>query len=513
MRRVLLLVLVVVGLVAAALAPAPAPPQEAASFRPVSSALLVCPELSGAGGASSALAAVVAGPAQGPGGASLRPMAATTDLVRLLAVGQPVALVTAAGSQPPILLQADGSWAPSALAGVSTRQRTDTSQGLSSAACTAPGPTWWFVGAGSQLGRGAALLVANPADEPARFDISLFSTAGPVQALAGKGIDLGPRSHVRLRLDALAPDQDLLAIQVEASSGRVSAAVRDVAVPSGQKARGVDFIPAAQPPGTRLVVAGIPAGSGDRSLLLVNPGTQFATVTPRLLTESGPAPVEGLAAIAVPAGSVIQVDLARVLSGTSASLDLQSDAPVTGGVRAAWGSTTRDVSWLSAVPTVGDPDRLGGAAGVASGPGLTTSVTIAAPGGAVVGELTTTVSTSAATTALTGATPATGPEEAEEGQRRSPQVAVPDAPVQTRTEAVSVPSGAQRTLTVVSEGAQGGLVTVTWRSAPGSGPAAISHLTLDEDVPLATGYPWWPVASVVEAVDVREDVGILAPTG
>ncbi|MGB7983372.1 MAG: DUF5719 family protein [Candidatus Nanopelagicales bacterium] len=508
MRRVLLLVLVVAGLIAAALGPVLTPSSEGPSFRPVSSALLVCPELTGAGAASSALSAVVAGPVQPVGGAALRPMTATTDLVRLLAPGDPVALVSPSGSQGPVLLQADGSWAPTALAGISTRQRTDLNQGLSSAPCVPPGPSWWFVGAGSQLGRGAALLVANPADEPARFDISLFAAAGPVQALAGKGIDLGPRSNVRLRLDALAPDQDLLAIRVSTTSGRVAAAVRDVAVPSDQRARGVDFIPAAQPPADRLVIAGIPVGSGERFLVLVNPGDQFATVTPALLTETGPEPIDGLATIAVPAGSVIQVDLARVLDGRAASLDLRSDAPITGGARAAWGGATRDVTWLSAVPTLGGPEPLGGAAAVLAGPGLTTTVTIAAPDQAVRGELTVTTSTSAQTAALTD------PQAAAPAGSGPLQVALLDPP-DVRTQTVSVPAGAQRTLTVsqdasAQEGGEG-LISVTWRAAPESGPAAISHLTLDEAIPLATGYPWWPVLSTVAAVGVREDLGILAP--
>ena len=52
---------------------------------------------------------------------------------------------------------------------------------------------------------------------------------------------------------------------------------------------------------------------------------------------------------------------------------------------------------------------------------------------------------------------------------------------------------------------------MSWRSDPGSGPAAVSHVALDDAVPLATGYPWWPVASSVTALTVREDLGILAP--
>jgi hypothetical protein len=36
-------------------------------------------------------------------------------------------------------------------------------------------------------------------------------------------------------------------------------------------------------------------------------------------------------------------------------------------------------------------------------------------------------------------------------------------------------------------------------------------VTLDEELPLASGYPWWPIASSVTSVAVREDLGILAP--
>ena len=529
MKRVLLGVLAAAGLVAAAVAPSAEPAAPQTTYRPVSAAVLTCPELTGAGEATNVLGAMVAGPADGPGSAALRPMTADADLVRLAAPGEPVAVRAGQRSQPPILMQADGSWAPSGFAGVVARQVSGPSEGLASAACSPPGPHWWFVGAGSQLGRGAALLVSNPAEEPARFDISLYSGAGPVQALAGKGIDLGPRSNVRLRLDALAPDEDLLAIEVRATSGRVAAAVRDVAVPSEDRPRGVDFIPAAQAPGTRLVVAGIPEGDGARDVVLVNPGTQFATVTPRLLTANGAEAIEGLAAIAVPAGAVIRVDLTRVLSGRSGTLDLTSDVPVTGGARAAWGGAQREAVWLSAVPLIGGPDPLGGAAAVPAGPGLTTTVTVAAPDGEVRGTLTVVATQSDDVAALSGtpadasaddgdAAPEEGDDPADEDVDAAPgaslpEVVIPTDAVRTETIAVVVPAGGQRSIVVPGSGADApaGLTTVSWRSDPGSGPAAVSHVTLDEELPLATGYPWWPIASSVTAVAVREDLGILAP--
>jgi hypothetical protein len=513
MRRLLIGALVVGGLVAAAVAPHVESEAGAAAFRPVTSAALTCPQMTGAGQATNVLGAVVAGPAEGPGSAALLPIASDGFGVALPGPGEPALLRSEGRSQPPILMRAEGSWAPSALAGVVARQQAGTSQGLSSAACVAPGRQWWFVGAGSQLGRGAVLLVSNAAEEPARFDIALYSGAGPVPALAGKGIDLGPTSSVRLRLDALAPDEELLAIQVLATSGRIAAAVRDVSVPSEDRPRGVDFIPPAQAPGNRLVIAGIPGGDGARDLVLVNPGSQFATVTPRLLTESGPGGLGGLATIAVPAGAVIRVDLSRALSGRPGSLDLTSDVPVTGGARAAWGGARRDVMWLSAVPLVGGPDPVGGAAAVPSGPGLRTTVTVAAPEGEVRGTLTVISSESKDLAALSGPSDAGDQGSARGDGATLPELVVPPDPPGTTTIPVRVPAGSQAVIPLPPQGrrARAGVTTVSWRSDPTSGPAAAAHLVLDEEVPLATGYPWWPVASSVTALTVREDLGILAP--
>jgi hypothetical protein len=513
MRRLLVGALVAGGLAAGALAPQVEPDADVAAFRPITSAVLTCPQMTGAGQATNVLGAVVAGPAQGPGSAALWPIASDAFGVALPGPVEPVVLRSEGRSQPPILLRAEGAWAPSALAGVVARQQAGTSQGLSSAACPTPGRQWWFVGAGSQLGRGAALLVSNAAEEPARFDITLYSGAGPVRALAGKGIDLGPSSSVRLRLDALAPDEELLAIEVLATSGRVAAAVRDVAVPSEDRPRGVDFIPPAQPPGNRLVIAGIPAGGGARDLVLVNPGSQFATVTPRLLTGSGPAALQDLATIAVPAAAIIRVDLTRALSGRPGTLDLTSDVPVTGGARAAWGGARRDVMWLSAVPLIGGPAPLGGAAAVPRGPGLSATVTVAAPDGEVRGTLTVVTTGSPDLSALSGQRDAG--DEGTEGRTGAdlPELVVPPDPPRTTTIPVTVPAGSQVAIPLPEAGTGdlAGITTVSWRSDPGSGPVAASHLVLDEEVPLATGYPWWPVASSVTALTVREDLRILAP--
>ena len=192
-------------------------------------------------------------------------------------------------------------------------------------------------------------------------------------------------------------------------------------------------------------------------------------------------------------------------------------------LRAEWGGATRDVTWLAAVPLIGDPDPLGGAAAVPAGRGLTTTVVVAAPDGEVRGTLTSITTDSPDASSLSGAPKPGGEPEASE-------LVLPEGDPRTIVEQVVVPAGSQRTIVVPTGGeadpdaadsdreagsgaASAGVVTLCWRSDPGSAPAAISHLVLDPDIPLATGYPWWPVASSVTAVVVREDLGILAPTG
>jgi hypothetical protein len=537
MRRLRVGALLIVACAGIALAPSPSQVQSgtAAGGRalPIGTAVLACPELSVSDDSASTLAGLVVpggdpgdpegdpdgategatdGATEGAGSAALRILSARSDLARLTAPGDPLTLLVAERSQPPILLEASGAWAPAAVAGVASNELAGAGAGLASAACPAPGPQWWFVGAGSQLGRGAALLVSNPAQEPARFDLTLYARSGPVEALAGRGIDLAPQAHLRLRLDALVAEQDLLAVHVRATSGRVGAALRDVAVPRGDSPRGVDYIPPAVAPTTQLVIGGIPGGAGARDLVLVNPGSQFATVTPRLITAAGPVELPGLASVAVPAGSVISIPLAGQLAQRSASLVLTSDVPITGGLRSSWGTSTRDIAWLSAVPAVRPPNWLGAAAAVPAGKGLVTEVTVVAPESAVAGSLSVSTTGKADESLFSADGPlaagelAPGPDPA-----RGPEV-ITSGSTEPQLIRVEVPAGSQQTV-VLPATAAGALAHVWWRSDAGSGPAVLSHLTRQEAGPGATGYSWWPTESAVERTPVREDVGTLAPVG
>jgi hypothetical protein len=527
-KRLWAVLVMAAGAAAVVLAPASGDadgpdPASSTEYRTVGSALLACPALSVTQDSASLLTGIVAPSPDDPteaalgsgtaggaseGSAGLRLIDAELDLARISRPGTPVTLLVAGRSQPSILMTAMGQFAPAAIAGVASVELAGAGAGLASAACPPPGPEWWFVGAGSQLGRGSALLVSNPAQEPARFDISLYARSGPVEALAGKGITLGPQSQVRLRLDALAQGEELLAIQVRATSGRIAAALRDVAVPRGEQPRGVDFLAPSIPPAKRLWIAGLPAGPGSRDLVLVNPGAQFATLQVQLITEDGTQEVTGLATVAVPAGSVVTTSLDRVLRGRGGTLALTSDVPVTGAVRSDWGSAQRDTAWLSATPMVASPNVLAGAALVPAGEGLTTTVAVAAPDGAVSGTLQVVTTGSGEESPFpAGGTLARG--ELGPAATDGPTV-VAGAVEALPSIRVSVPAGSQVTVDLPDLG-DAAVAHLTWLAATTSGPALLSHTTLDPEGPLATGYAWWPVASAVGITPVREDVGTLVP--
>lgn len=499
----------ILGAVLVAAAPGPDSSPAGAEVREVSSVTLTCPEIAVTADSASIVGSLVAGgvSARPRGSARMQLIDADTDLARIAAPSAPVHVLVSGRSKPAVVTRAADGWAPEVVSGLASRDMGGAGAGLASTSCLPAAPEWWFVGAGSQVGRGATVLVANPGQEPARVDVRLFGRSGEIDALAGKGIDVAARGEVRLRLDALAPDEVLIAVTVQATHGRVSAALWDVAVPVDGQGRGVDFIPAAVPPATDLVIAGIPPGGGRRDLVLVNPGSHFATVTTRLLTEAGPEEIDGLATVAVPAGAVASVNLGRLLEGRGGALHLVADTPITGGVRSSWGSALRDVMWLSATPSVSPAAPLAGAAVVPAGRGLETTVSIAAPGGEVAGSLVVVRAGVRRDSVFSATGGPLGDGTLAADEAGTVELMLPGADDGVDRLAVTVPSGSQ--VSVTPDLSRAAVASLWWLADAGSGPAAISHLSADLDVPLATGYQWWPARSFVLTFPVRPDLGTL----
>jgi hypothetical protein len=93
----------------------------------------------------------------------------------------------------------------------------------------------------------------------------------------------------------------------------------------------MDWVARAQPPSRLAVVPGLTAGTGPRRLVIGNPGDLDATATIRLVRTDASFVPRGLAAVTVPAGSVVAVDIRSALANKFAGAVVTADHPLVAG--------------------------------------------------------------------------------------------------------------------------------------------------------------------------------------
>lgn len=258
--------------------------------------------------------------------------------------------------QKPFLAVGRGPLAPGATAGQTTRSESGQMRGLAEAQCISPGSDFWFVGAGSQVGRRPRLYLTNADDTEAQVDIVMYDENGAVDNDTTRGLIVEPRAQRIVELDKYVPESEHLAVRVTAARGRVVGALRDERVDPQGRPIGVDWIPSAVAPAERLVVPGLPPGSGRRTLTVVAPSDHSAVVDIRVFGKSGPfLPAEN-GRLEVPANTVRQVSLEDATAEQAAAIQITSDVPVTAGVRTEQGSDpTRDASFTAAAEPLTGP--------------------------------------------------------------------------------------------------------------------------------------------------------------
>ena len=261
----------------------------------------------------------------------------SANLSRLVAPGAEVTEVEDPDSDDdvdgpgPVAARGTGRSAPGLVAAQLTRSTQATMRGLAGVTCAPSDTDAWFVGSGAVVGQRGRVYLTNIEAAPAVVDLTLYGPDGPIDAPDGRGVTVAPgRQEVRL-LDALAPGTERFAVHVHARQGRIAAAVRDQQV-DGLTPLGADWLPPAQAPTRRLLVPGVPGGTGKRRLQVVAPGDSDGIVRVRLVTESGAFAPAGLDVIEVRAGTVTDVDVAPFASGEPVTVELASDVPVTAGV-------------------------------------------------------------------------------------------------------------------------------------------------------------------------------------
>ncbi|MEP6761042.1 MAG: DUF5719 family protein, partial [Sporichthyaceae bacterium] len=295
---------------------------------PVVRAGAVCPEPLQATGAQTQVGMAAPGrdgAAGRAGQADVVGLARTDPLVSLARPAQQAAASAPVGS-PALVGEATGDLAPGFAAMETTRTPSGDLRGLAGTSCVPAGTDFWFVGSGAEVGQRGRLYLTNPESAPAQVDVTLYGPAGEIDAPSGRGVSVAARGQEVLLLDALAPSIPRFGVHVEVRQGRIAAALRDQQI-RGLDPLGVDWVPAAAPPARRVVIAGLPAGSGERRLRVLAPGSADAVVRVRLLGADGSFVPAGLDVVEVAAGTVSDIDLAPYTRGEAVAVELTADAP------------------------------------------------------------------------------------------------------------------------------------------------------------------------------------------
>jgi hypothetical protein len=265
--------------------------------------------------------------------------------------------------------------------GLETEQTSQGPNGsdlrLTGVRCDEPATDFWFVSPGQDKASDLTLYVMNVDAQAAVADVEVFSDAGPLTAGLDTSIAIPAYSRIVQSLAGLTRGSRVLALHVRTSVGRLVAGIR-ASLGAGQ---GADWLPAAQPPATRVVVPGLPQMPGARQLYIADPGSSDAQVKVKAVTPQGTfapkgAPAEG---VDVPAGSAVSLDLPD-MGGTSGAIQLTASAPVTAGLMVTSAlSNGSDVAFTAATSPLA---QQGVVTDDRSGSGYTSTVVVSAPSAA-----------------------------------------------------------------------------------------------------------------------------------
>ena len=232
------------------------------------------------------------------------------------------------------LLRGEGVAATASSGEVFSTGTSGALRGLMAAPCEPPGTSHWFVGVGADASTRSEIFLSNPDDAQAVVDLQFFGATGEVVVPGSPGIVVESQGSRTIALESLLSVSGPVTVSVVATRGRVAAIARDLRSNNLTPA-GADWHASAVPPSTQVVIPGVAAGTGARTLVVANPGTAPATVGVDVLALTGPFAPTGAEQLEVPARGTATVDLAAGLAGQAGAVRLSSDQPVTGAVLAS----------------------------------------------------------------------------------------------------------------------------------------------------------------------------------
>ncbi len=279
---------------------------------------IVCP-----GGATQAYLSTTS---EASGTVAVRVGTATDDSAAQLTAHS---LTTVTGDGP-VVVTGEKGLAPGLIGGVFASP-------LAAASCREPIPDQWFTGVGAGAHHSSVLELVNPDAGPAVIDATLIGQDGIVDAPELRGVAVPARGVVQINLANTVPRRDELALQVMTSRGRVFATVRDRYDQLGAGAAARDWLPGQLAPATSNLMLGLVAGTGQRSLVIANPGQDETRASVQVVTKDSVFTPKGVEDITVTPEAVTRVSLSQLLPKDAlqdaVGLLVTSPAPVTTTVR------------------------------------------------------------------------------------------------------------------------------------------------------------------------------------
>ena len=230
--------------------------------------------------------------------------------------------------------------------------RTGGSDAVATQECLPPRARWWFTGAGAGLDHQSKLVLTNVDPGPAVVDVVTHGPDGVVDSVGTRGITLRPGEVRTIDLLDVAPQSDELAVHVEASRGRVVAALSDSFASRAGAEPGQEWIPPQDDIARVLRLAPLPRKADSRTLVVANPAGREALVDVQISGQSGAFAPTGVAELRVPPGAVLTTDLGGAIGADASGVLLRSTLPVAATVRS---SSASDAAYAGAVAQLDDP--------------------------------------------------------------------------------------------------------------------------------------------------------------
>jgi len=181
---------------------------------------------------------------------------------------------------------------------------------------------------GVSIQDGATLVFTNVDTASAVVDVFLYGQTGPIAQPGLRDIPVASGVTQMLPISSGLTRVDTpISVQIRASKGRVAAILRTI----GEQ--GYDWQLPQTSPDTDLLIVGIPAGEGNRSLNITNTDpVNKAVIAVEIMGESGSFAPLGLETIEMAPSRATSVDITGSLGGQASAVRLISDRPVTATV-------------------------------------------------------------------------------------------------------------------------------------------------------------------------------------